>query len=184
MNAPDNRHQNEECGGVENRHAVILYPAGGAFNKLRPQQRYLEDLLEQHWRAYSLTPPSQKRSFVKEHFIDPMKASGRTFQIFKGRSPDQGRLVTLTEDDSMERLSQKLRDAKKRCLVCKPKKRAKATTRTTTLKSRGGAAKASGKLKPSATKAKTNSSNNHGGKASVAKHRVAAPAPIRGTYYY
>lgn len=101
---------------------VILYPAGGAFNKLRPKQTFLESLLQKNWAGYSTAPAHEKKAFVLDNIFNPIRASGRVLKIFKGKHPSRGRLVEPKEDEAYERLAQKLRDMKKRNTVRNPKR--------------------------------------------------------------
>lgn len=93
---------------------VILYPAGGAFNKLRPQQSFLECLLDENWKAYTTAAPHDKKVYVREHILARIHASGRVLKIFKGKHPDRGCLIEPMEDEALDRIAQKLRDTKKR----------------------------------------------------------------------
>jgi hypothetical protein len=93
---------------------VILYPAGGAFNKLRSKQTYLECLIDANWLRYSMSSPQGKREYIRVNILDRIKESGRVLQVFRGKHPENGTLVSPSDDEAMERVSQKLRDMKKR----------------------------------------------------------------------
>lgn len=101
--------------------AVIFYPAGGAFNKLRPQQVFLEQLLDEHCIGYSKTPQKNKRDYVYQNVLLRIQESGRVLKLFQGAHPDDGGLVVPKEDEALERISQKLRDTKKRKLRRQPR---------------------------------------------------------------
>jgi hypothetical protein len=108
---------------------VILYPAGGAFNKLRCKQSFLLDLLDATWLGYSNVPLVEKTAYIRDHILDCIKSSGRTLMRFEGKHPESGSFVHLSEYDAIEQIRQKLRDTKKRQL------RAKRKTKTTFIKS-------------------------------------------------
>jgi hypothetical protein len=93
---------------------VILYPAGGAFNKLRSRQTYLECLIDANWLSYSMSSPQEKRDYVRENILDRIEKSGRVLKAFRGKHPENGTLISPSDDEAMERISQKLRDMKKR----------------------------------------------------------------------
>ena len=95
---------------------VVLYPAGGAFNKLRKKQVFLEQLLSQHWAEYSAAPSHLKKDYVQEHILQRIYDTGRTLKIFQGTSPVNGSYFIPEADVAFERLAQKLRDTKKMSL--------------------------------------------------------------------
>jgi hypothetical protein len=96
---------------------VVLYPAGGAFNKLRKKQLFLEQLLSQHWAEYSATHSHLKKKYVHKHILQPIRKSGRTLKIFQGSSPANGFYWIPNDDVAFDRLAQKLRDTKKSFMV-------------------------------------------------------------------
>jgi hypothetical protein len=105
---------------VENRPDeldVVLYPAGGAFNKLRKKQVFLEQLLIQHWASYSVTPSHLKKEYVEKHILQPIRKSGRQFKIFQGSTPANGSYWIPNADVAFDRLAQKLRDTKKTSMI-------------------------------------------------------------------
>jgi len=92
----------------------IFYPAGGAFNKLRLKQSFLENVLSSNLQAHNRSP--NKRSFVERnilsHFPDGLK-------VWRGKTPEDGYLETLDHDAAIEKILQVMRDRKKR-LAGKP----------------------------------------------------------------
>ena len=95
---------------------VILYPAGGAFNKLRKKQQYLESLLKSHWYGYSQASTNLKKDYVVTNILAPMYNSGRQFKIYNPYHQCQEGEAEYTipnVDIAYERMAQKLRDMKK-----------------------------------------------------------------------
>ena len=94
---------------------VILYPAGGAYNKLRKKQQYLESLLKSHWYEYSQTSTNLKKEFVITNLLAPIYHSGRQFKIYNPnyRQTGEAEYTIPNVDIAFERMAQKLRDMKK-----------------------------------------------------------------------
>jgi hypothetical protein len=94
---------------------VILYPAGGAFNKLRKKQHYLESILKSHWYGYSQTSTNLKKEYVITNILTPMYNSGRQFKIYNPnhRQTGEAEYTIPNVDVAFERMAQKLRDMKK-----------------------------------------------------------------------
>jgi hypothetical protein len=95
---------------------IVLYPAGGAFNRLRlehPNNVFLENLLEENWARYSEAPSHSKKEYVRKNIFARIHATGRVLMIFKG-DPVGGNLAEPKEDEAFERIAQRLRDMKKR----------------------------------------------------------------------
>ena len=93
---------------------AVLYPPGGAFNKLRCRQVFLVDLLKDILHDFcELSRSKSKQSFVKQRVFDPLKANGYVFMIFVGDHPERGMLVQPNEDKAFEKVVQKLRSMKK-----------------------------------------------------------------------
>ena len=101
--------QNDDCDDV------ILYPAGGAFNKLRKKQQFLESLLKSQWQRYSEASINTKKEFVMTNVLTPIYQSGRQFKIYNLNHRDTGEeeYTIPNLDMACERIAQKLRDMKK-----------------------------------------------------------------------
>jgi hypothetical protein len=96
---------------------VVLYPAGGCFNKLRKKQVFLEHLLRQHWAGYIGSPPLLKREYVKRHILQSIRDSGRTLKIFRGSSLENGTYLIPQEDAAFKLIGQKFRGITKASLM-------------------------------------------------------------------
>jgi hypothetical protein len=105
---------------------VILYPAGGAFNKLRSRQTYLECLIDANWLSYAMSSTQGKRDYIRVNILDRITESGRVLKVFRGKHPENGSLASPSDDEAMERISQKLRDMKKRKALQRNRKQTKA----------------------------------------------------------
>jgi hypothetical protein len=94
---------------------AILYPRGGAFNKLRGEQSYLENLLKEHLSGYVQlkSGAAGKKNYVKEHIFDELEKTEHVFMIFYGVSPYNGKLIQPTESEAYKKIMQKLRSMKK-----------------------------------------------------------------------
>ena len=94
---------------------AVLYPRGGAFNKLRSEQSFLEDLLKECLGGYAQLQcgAAGKKRFVKEHIFDCLDSSGYLFMVYEGDHPDRGRLIQPTESEAYKKIMQKLRSLKK-----------------------------------------------------------------------
>jgi hypothetical protein len=94
---------------------AVLYPRGGAFNKLRAEQSFLENLLKDSLEGYCELTNSRcvKKNYVKNHIFDALDASGHVFMVFEGEDPTRGKLVQPCESDAYKRIMQKFRSMKK-----------------------------------------------------------------------
>jgi len=96
---------------LDNNAHFMLYPAGGAFNELRSRKeyRFLEDLLNQSLLGYIRAV--NKREFVVTNILEKIPGG---LKLWKGRTPKDGYMVRLSEDDAYDKISQNLRDRKKK----------------------------------------------------------------------
>lgn len=94
---------------------VVLYPRGGAFNKLRAGQSFLENLLQDSLDGYIQLKncAAVKKSYVKKHIFDCLDSSGHLFMIYEGDHPDRGRLIQPSKMEAYKKIMQKLRSMKK-----------------------------------------------------------------------
>ena len=79
---------------------------GGNFNKLRKKQTFLEKLLQDNVEEYVAS--STKRQFVKENILDKIPGGLKIF------SKEKGEAYTPDLNEAFDRVSQKIRDIKKR----------------------------------------------------------------------
>jgi hypothetical protein len=80
------------------------------------------------------------------NIFDRIKTSGRVLKVFRGAHPDRGQLVDPGEEESMELITQKLRDMKKRMLL-KRRKNKPAAIKTSAIKTKSAVEKKA-KTKP------------------------------------
>jgi hypothetical protein len=94
---------------------AILYPRGGAFNKLRSKDVFLERLLTDQLESYSKhdLPGRMKKDFIKRNIFDSLKANNYVFMIFDGDHPERGQLIQPNENEAYKIVFQKLRSMKK-----------------------------------------------------------------------
>ena len=93
---------------------VVLYPPGGAFNKLRRCQVFLGNLLKDILHDFCDLPRfKEKQSFIKHRVLDQLKAKGFVLMIFDGDHPERGKLVQPKECEACTKIIQKLRSMKK-----------------------------------------------------------------------
>jgi hypothetical protein len=94
---------------------VVLYPRGGAFNKLRSEQTLLETLLKDCLYGYGHLKSSatEKKNYVKKYILDHLDDRGHAFMIFDGDHPERGKLVKPGESEAYKKIMQKLRSMKK-----------------------------------------------------------------------
>ena len=93
-------------------HHFIFFPAGGTFNKFRatsPNCQYLDQLFDNSMRGYSTA--RSKRSYVYDNILSKIPGS---IKIWKGKSPHRGCLITLTDEQAYDKVTQVMRDRKKR----------------------------------------------------------------------
>lgn len=90
----------------------IFYPAGGAFNKLRLKQSFLENLLTSNLQAHNRAP--NKRIFIERNILSQLPHG---LKVWRGKTPEDGYLETLDHDAAIERILQVMRDRKKRFAV-------------------------------------------------------------------
>jgi argininosuccinate lyase len=107
--------------------------------------------MEQNWYEYSITHTQDKRGFVMSNIFDRIKASGRVLKVFRGSHPDRGQLVDPGEEESMELITQKLRDMKKRMLL-KHRKNKSAAKKKSVIKKTTAVKKKKAKAKPAPKK--------------------------------
>jgi len=95
---------------LDNNAHFTLYPAGGGFNELRSRKeyRFLEDLLNTSLLGY--VRAVNKREFVVTNILDKIPGG---LKLWKG-TPKDGYMVRLSEDDAYDKISQNLRDRKKK----------------------------------------------------------------------
>ena len=105
---------------------AVLYPRGGAFNKLRRSQVFLENLLNDVLQDFCMLSSSRlaKVAFVKQRVFDHLKSKGYSFMIFEGDHPERGRLVQPDASEACKVVFQKLRSMKKLLLANPPPKQA------------------------------------------------------------
>jgi hypothetical protein len=97
---------------------AVLYPRGGAFNKLRGEQTLLENLLKDCLHGYCQlkATATEKKNYVKAYILDRLDDCGHAFMIFDGDHPERGKLVQPSESEAYKKIMQKLRSMKKeRC---------------------------------------------------------------------
>jgi len=89
----------------------ILFPAGGVFNKLRAtakNSRYLDELFRHSQEGYK--GASNKKTFVNEQIMDKIPGG---LKMWRGK-PDKGLLIALNGHDAYEKITQIMRDLRKR----------------------------------------------------------------------
>jgi len=92
----------------------VLYPGGGNFNKLRKKQVFLNTLLEDSVDGYIQS--NSKRHFVKEEILAKIPGG------LKVHSKERGHIYEPSDTEAFDRISQKLRDIKKKRLSDMSKK--------------------------------------------------------------
>ena len=94
---------------TEEQTPVVLYPPGGAFNKLRNEQTFaLKAFLADHIAAYENS--DDKKEYVLEHVLGNIPGG---LWFWKGNADTGCRVRPVNIDEAYEKISQKLRDVKK-----------------------------------------------------------------------